>query len=119
ITVNATHRAVRRYFGPAPDFSGQETTEARLMVAEIVADLTVLDVLRRALRQQPMPVEQTYRRRFQMLNDLLPLCHASQIEESEVELPTSEGGRKKVDGTRKKRKVGRQAKNGQLALPTP
>lgn len=84
ITVNATHPAVRRYFGPQPDFLGQESMQARLMVAEIVADLTVLDVLRRHLRQQPMPVEQIYRRRFQMLNDLLPLCHASQLTEAEL-----------------------------------
>ena len=84
ITVNATHPAVRRYFGPQPEFLGQESLQARLMVAEIVADLTVLDVLRRHLRQQPMPVEQIYRRRFQMLNDLLPLCHVSQLNEAEL-----------------------------------
>lgn len=84
ITVNATHPAVRRYFGSQPEFSGQESIQARLMVAEIVADLTVLDVLRRHLRQQPMPVEQMYRRRFQMLNDLLPLCHASQLNDAEL-----------------------------------
>lgn len=85
ITVNATHPAVRRYFGPQPDFVGQESIQARLMVAEIVADLTVLDVLRRHLRQQPMPVEQMYRRRFYMLNDLLPLCHASQLNDAELD----------------------------------
>ncbi len=90
ITVNATHPAVRRYFGPQPDFTGQESIQARLMVAEIVADLTVLDVLRRHLRQSPMPVEQMYRRRFQMLNDLLPLCHASQLNDAELN-PTSAG----------------------------
>ncbi|MGH2406761.1 MAG: hypothetical protein ACRDF7_01615 [Candidatus Limnocylindrales bacterium] len=84
ITVNATHPAVRRYFGPPPDFTGQETLEARLMVAEVVADLTVLDILRRHLRQQPVPVEQMYRRRFQMLNDLLPLCHASQVSQDDL-----------------------------------
>ena len=89
ITVNATHPAVRRYFGPQPDFTGQESIQARLMVAEIVADLTVLDVLRRHLRQQPMPVEQMYRRRFQMLNDLLPLCHASQLNDAELNPTTS------------------------------
>jgi hypothetical protein len=90
ITVNAAHPAVRRYFGRQPDFVGQESIQARLMVAEIVADLTVLDVLRRHLRQQPMPVEQMYRRRFQMLNDLLPLCHASQLNDAELD-PTDAG----------------------------
>ncbi len=87
ITVNATHPAVRRYFGPSPAFAGQETLEARLMVAEVVADLTVLDILRRHLRQQTLAVEQLYRRRFQMLNDLLPLCHASQVAADELEAP--------------------------------
>lgn len=90
ITVNATHPAVRRYFGAPADFIGQESIQARLMVAEIVADLTVLDVLRRHLRQQPMPVEQIYRRRSQMLNDLLPLCHASQLTDAELD-PTNSG----------------------------
>jgi hypothetical protein len=56
ITVNATHPAVRRYFGPHPDFPLQESIEARMMVAETAADLTVLDVLRRHLHQQPIPV---------------------------------------------------------------
>ncbi len=86
ITVNATHPAARRYFGPQPDFPRQNSLPARLMVAEIVADLTVLDVLRRQLRQQPVPVEQMYRRRFQMLADLLPLCHESQVADPDAEL---------------------------------
>lgn len=84
ITVNAAHAAVRRYFGSQPDFAGQESLEARLMVAEIVADLTVLDVLRRHLRTQPIPVEQMYRRRFQLMNELLPPCHASQLTDAEL-----------------------------------
>ncbi len=84
ITVNATHPSVLRYFGPAPEFVGQETLQARLMIAEIVADLTVLDILRRHLRQQPLPVEQLYLRRFRMLSDLLPVCHASQVVEEEL-----------------------------------
>jgi hypothetical protein len=86
ITVNATHPAARRYFGPHPDFPLQESIEARMMVAEVAADLTVLDVLRRHLRQQPLPVEQMYRRRFQMLKDLLPLCHASQLADAELSM---------------------------------
>jgi hypothetical protein len=85
ITINATHPAARRYFGPQPEFPGQESLQARLLVAEVVADLTVLDVLRRHLRSQALPVEQLYRRRFQMLNDLLPLCHASQLSDSELQ----------------------------------
>lgn len=91
ITVNATHPAVRRYFGPHPDFPLQESTEARMMMAEIVADLTVLDILRRHLRQQPIPVEQIYRRRFQMLKDLLPQAHATQL--SDAELSSQNGSR--------------------------
>lgn len=104
ITVNAAHPAVRRYFGPQPDFPGQESVAARLMVAEVVADLTVLDVLRQYLRQRPEPVEQLYRRRFQMFYDLLPLCHASQLDDSEVpqaDTGTSGRGRKaKRNGVR-------------------
>jgi hypothetical protein len=95
ITVNATHPAVRRYFGPHPDFPLQESIEARMMVAEVAADLTVLDILRRHLRQQPIPVEQMYRRRFQMLKDLLPLCHASQL--TDAELSTQNGSRRKAN----------------------
>ena len=53
-------------------------------IAEIVADLTVLDILRHHLRQQPLPVEQLYVQRFRMLKDLLPLCHASQVVEDEL-----------------------------------
>jgi hypothetical protein len=96
ITVNATHPSVTRYFGPAPAFVGQETLQARLMIAEIVADLTVLDILRRHLRQQPVPVEQLYVHRFRMLKDLLPLCHASQVVEEE--LPAIKPARQRSNG---------------------
>lgn len=89
ISVNAAHPGVRRYFGPAPEFPGQESVEARLMLAEIVADLTVLDTLRRHLKQQAMTVEQTYRRRFQMLNELLPQCHASQVTDADLTVPSA------------------------------
>ena len=89
ITVNAAHPGVRRYFGPPPDFPAQESTAARLMTAEIVADLTVLDLLRRYHRQQPVPVEQLFRRRSQLLHDLLPLCHSSQVPETDLPDQTS------------------------------
>ena len=62
------------------------------MIAEIVADLTVLDVLRRHLRQKPMPVEQMYRLRSKWLNDLLPLCHTSQLSEGDLETRNGERG---------------------------
>ena len=84
IKVNATHPGVRRYFGPQPEFKGQNTVEARLMIAEIVADLTVLDTLRKQLKQQSMPIDQAYRRRYRMLNELLPLCHASQLGDADL-----------------------------------
>ncbi len=84
ITVNASHPATRRYFGPQPDFPGQETVAARMLIAEIVADLTVLDVLRRQLRQRQIAAEELYARRYRMLNELLPLCHISQVTDVEV-----------------------------------
>ncbi|MBJ7604466.1 MAG: hypothetical protein JF888_14995 [Candidatus Dormibacteraeota bacterium] len=89
ITVNATHQGVKRYFGAPPDFPGQESIPARLLMAEIVADLTVLDTLRRLLKQQALTVEQTYRRRFQLLSELLPLCHASQLSEDDLGSPSA------------------------------
>ena len=101
ITVNATHPSVSRYFGPAPEFVGQETLQARLMIAEIVADLTVLDILRRHLRQQSLPVEQLYVHRFRMLKDLLPLCHASQVVEDELPVTRASRGRAKRDARAK------------------
>ncbi len=84
ITVNSGHPGVRRYFGPPPEFKRQDTVEARLMIAEIVADLTVLDTLRKQLKQQPIPIDQAYIRRYRMLHELLPLCHASQLGEAEL-----------------------------------
>lgn len=86
ITVNAAHPGVRRYFGSQPEFKGQETIEARLMIAEVVADLTVLDTLRKQLKQQPLPIDQAYIRRYRMLNELLPLCHASQLSDAELSI---------------------------------
>jgi hypothetical protein len=94
ITINASHPATRRYFGPQPDFPGQETVAARMLIAEIVADLTVLDVLRRHLRQQRLAAEELYARRYRMLNELLPLCHASQVADLEVVDSTSTRRRK-------------------------
>lgn len=96
ITVNATHPAARRYFGAQPEFPGQESVEARLLIAEVVADLTVLDTLRQAMRSRPLPVEQFYYRRFQLLNELLPQCHLSQLADSELETHAQPRRRKRA-----------------------
>ena len=96
ITVNAAHPGVRRYFGPPPEFKRQDSLEARLMIAEIVADLTVLDTLRKQLKQQPIPIDQAYIRRYRMLHELLPLCHASQLGEADLsDRPAKSKGRAK------------------------
>lgn len=84
IKINATHPGVARYFGPQPEFKGQDTVAARLMIAEIVADLTVLDTLRKQLKQSQIPIDQAYLYRYRMLNELLPLCHASQLGDADL-----------------------------------
>jgi hypothetical protein len=89
ITINATHAAVQRYFGAAPDFVNQEGTEARLIMAEVVADLVVRDLILRRYRAREIEVTSMFAERARMLSELLPSCHSSLLSDGELNRVTS------------------------------
>jgi hypothetical protein len=84
VTVNATHPAARRYFGPGPDFPNQDLIAAKLLIAEVVAEEAVRDILSRKYGPTPTDVVTYYVERLRLLNELLPKCHATQVTDSEL-----------------------------------
>lgn len=88
IVINAGHPAARRYFGPAAnDFPNQESLAAKLLIAEIIAEDAVRDILSRKYGAQPIDVVSYYAEQLRLMNELLPRCHASQVSQAELEAP--------------------------------
>ena len=85
ITINALHPAARRYMGEPPEFPGQESPAARLLIAEIVAEEVVRNLLNRKYRGARVDADAYNADRLTLLADLLPLCHRSQISNAEAE----------------------------------
>lgn len=85
ITINAAHPAALRYMGTPPDFPGQESPLARMLVAEIVAEEVVRDLLSRRYRGGRVDADAYAADRLRLLADLLPRCHAAQITDAEAE----------------------------------
>lgn len=85
ITINALHPAARRYMGDPPVFCGQDSLASRLLIAEIVAEEVVRDLLSRKYRSGRVEVDAYYLERLRLLSDLLPRCHQSQIASAEAE----------------------------------
>ncbi len=85
ITINAVHPAARRYMGEPPEFAGQESLPTRLLIAEIVAEEVVRDLLTRKYRGARVDADAYYADRLKLLADLLPLCHRSQVSNAEAE----------------------------------
>lgn len=84
IVVNGTHPAVARYMGSPPKFDGQESREARIVVAEVVADEAVRDILQRKYPPgRSVDVTAYFVERARLLAQLLPRCHASQLPAAE------------------------------------
>ncbi len=85
ITINAAHPAARRYMGAPPEYVGQESVLSRFLIAEIVAEEVVRDLLSRRYRGSRIDPDAYAADRLRMLGDLLPRCHASQISAGEAE----------------------------------
>lgn len=86
VRVNATHPAARRYFGPPPEFRLQQTTAARMMIAEAVADVAVHQTLKKQTEKMPagaLDIDGLQAERVRKLNDLLPRLHRAQISDAQ------------------------------------
>jgi hypothetical protein len=85
ITINAVHPAAQRYMGDPPEFPGQESSLSRLLIAEIVAEEVVRDLLSRRHRGNRVDADAYAADRQRLLADLLPRCHAAQLSATEVD----------------------------------
>jgi hypothetical protein len=85
VTINAAHPAAQRYLGDPPEFPGQESPLARLLLAEIVAEEAVRDLLSRRYRGARVDADAYAADRTRLLADLLPRCHNAQISTAEAE----------------------------------
>ncbi|MGH7736364.1 MAG: hypothetical protein ACREMP_00600 [Candidatus Tyrphobacter sp.] len=93
ITINAAHPAAQRYMGSPPDFPGQESPLTRMLVAEIVAEEVVRDLLSRRYRSSRVDADAYAADRLRLLADLLPRCHSAQIGDAEAESFTNQDGK--------------------------
>lgn len=85
LIIAARHPSIRRYLGPAnAGFSGQDKTQFKVLLAEIVAFAVSEKVLERRVAQDP----DTYRdadliaylaERDELVTEFLPLAHESQV----------------------------------------
>jgi hypothetical protein len=53
LEISAIHDSIRRYLGPAPDYSGQEEPYFRVLLAEIIADSICRKSLEREIQEKP------------------------------------------------------------------
>jgi hypothetical protein len=84
VTINAAHPAHERYFGPAPAFQYQRSVPAQLLVAEVLAWLTVRQVLQGVYRNSPIDIGRQYLEQNKLLHELRPLLHRDAVSDEEV-----------------------------------
>jgi hypothetical protein len=94
VRVNASHPAAQRYFGVAPEFSLQNKLEARIMVAEAVADVAVQTALKKETEKLPaglLDIDALQAKRSRKLQELLPRLHRIVITDLEWQSVVREG----------------------------
>ncbi|MDP2649842.1 MAG: hypothetical protein Q8P10_03275 [bacterium] len=89
LKIGGRHSSVRRYLGPAPDFSNQDSIHFRLLLAELIADNVARRVLELNAQKnigeyEDMDVSSFYNRHRKYMNDFLEIAHEIQIPESEI-----------------------------------
>lgn len=88
VSVNTVHPAFARYFGPPPIYPYQNTLEARIVIAEAVADEAVRVVLRKEagkISQGQLDIDALQAKRNRKLESLLPILHRIQISDAEIQ----------------------------------
>ncbi|OGN88950.1 MAG: hypothetical protein A2Z74_02860 [Chloroflexi bacterium RBG_13_46_9] len=53
LEISAIHDSIKRYLGPAPDYSGQEKPYFRVLLAEIIAESVCRKALEDEVRKKP------------------------------------------------------------------
>lgn len=89
LKIGGRHKSIRRYLGPAPDFSGQDSIHFRLLLAELIADNVARRVLelnsQKNIREyEEMDVSSFYQKHRRYMNEFLETAHKIQIPENEV-----------------------------------
>lgn len=90
LKISGRHNSIRRYLGPAPDFSGQDHVHFRLLLAELIADNVARRILelnsQKNIREfEDMDVTSFYIKHRRYMNNFLEIAHKIQIPESEIE----------------------------------
>lgn len=90
LKIGGRHNSIRRYLGPAPDFSGQDHIHFRLLLAELIADNVARRILelnsQKNIREfEDMDVSSFYIKHRRYMNSFLEIAHQIQIPESEIE----------------------------------
>lgn len=89
LKISGRHNSIRRYLGPAPDFSGQKSIHFRLLLAELIADNVARRVLelnsqKNIKEYEEMDVSSFYQKHRRYMNEFLEIAHKIQIPENEI-----------------------------------
>lgn len=91
VKINGRHKNIKRYLGPPPIFSGQDSIHFRLLMAELIADTVARRVLelnaqRNVSEYKDMDVTSFYRKHRELMNAFLEKAHQIQIPENEIKV---------------------------------
>jgi hypothetical protein len=85
IKILGGHPAMRRYLGPGPDFPNQETLQARVVVAEIVAgEATRMVMERKFAVAGELDAPAFYSEHSSLLTKYLTRCHKQMVADQEL-----------------------------------
>lgn len=88
LKINARHRIIRRY-APPPSYSGQDSVQFHLLLAELIADKVAQRILelnapKNAYEYENMDVTGFYRKHRKYVNEFLEIAHKIQIPDNEL-----------------------------------
>jgi hypothetical protein len=87
IYISAKHQAVARYLGPPPEYTGQEMTHFKILLAEIVAEKVVGRILENSDEIEAVEdINDFYYYHNKLMTDFLPLAHKIMLTESDLKL---------------------------------
>lgn len=89
LKINTRHKNIRRYSGPPPSYSGQDSIHFHLLLAELIADKVAQRILelneqKNIHEYEDMKISGFYQKHRKHMNDFLEIAHKIQIPENEI-----------------------------------
>lgn len=89
LKINTRHKTIRRYSGPPPNYSGQDTIHFHLLLAELIADnvarrILELNAPKNTYEYKDMDVSRFYQKHRGYVNGFLEIAHRIQIPDNDL-----------------------------------